>query len=705
MYKFYLEYNNQRVEIIEPVGFDGLELILERSESSHGISAEYSDVQLKFFDPEAISVLSDAYHTDIDSIVTFTQEENGIEEYKGVVDLSEYQEIFEENVCFISVKVGDIGDQTIFNSRIEQKVNIDSTSSFNGSQLQIYPMLKQTIEMPSKEIIKTSNSIVTEEMNAPASGDTYGFDSDLYKLAMGNQNLLEIGNMDSLPIHKYLGEWNSSAVDLTNREFSDEESIFVFNEQVGLTTGTTFNLSVNINSTFYLKDSVNVSATIYILHIGVDKKVLSLLKKETYLIRNITPQDVNLLLEDSIKMEYGEKIAIILEIWTSFGGYKFDYKLNPGNKISVSALSNTPPTTAVVSMIHEALSRVTESITDGNISVKSDYYGRVDSDINNTSEDGEGSYRAITTGLRIRNAKDTEGNNTPFAVSFKNIYAGISPIDNCGVGFSFENGKKYLRVEHWKWFYKDDIILEIKNSNNVVRKFNQDVAYSRFKIGYKKYETESINGLDAFMTEREYRTILLIGDKLLEKISEFISDSYAIEQTRRLSQDTKDWRYDNDIFIMCLKNESGYEIDLGVENAKGVLSQNTVYNGRISPARMAEKFIEQLVSFGFGRKEDIIFSSGKGNISAEFNVKTGSGYPDSNNKVYSENQNFSGHNILLLPETIEVNDYPLKKEYYKKIKNNPYGIVLVGNIPCFLSEMKYARKKNTASFVLIPKKV
>ena len=203
----------------------------------------------------------------------------------------------------------------------------------------------------------------------------------------------------------------------------------------------------------------------------------------------------------------------------------------------------------------------------------------------------------------------------------------------------------------------------------------------------------------------------------MEQVADFIADGYAIEYTRRKSEEqTTDWRYDNDVFIFCLakpyKNIPDYYIiDAGAEDTDNtVISPQTVYNIRISPARMAKKWLNRLLSFGFGKEEDLIFTAGTGNLQAK-----GSALPnnfaepgfstDSDNNVYKENQDFQNDNLILLPELIKIPDYPIKVDEYKIIKENPYGIIMVDGIWCYISEIKYKKQKNTASFVLIPKKV
>jgi hypothetical protein len=68
-------------------------------------------------------------------------------------------------------------------------------------------------------------------------------------------------------------------------------------------------------------------------------------------------------------------------------------------------------------------------------------------------------------------------------------------------------------------------------------------------------------------------------------------------------------------------------------------------------------------------------------------------YPGHDIDLYVENQNFSTGSILLLPETVKIDEYPITKEEYNYIKSNPYGIILVDGVPCYIKEIKYKRQK------------
>src|SRR5205085_5368245 len=79
-----------------------------------------------------------------------------------------------------------------------------------------------------------------------------------------------------------------------------------------------------------------------------------------------------------------------------------------------------------------------------------------------------------------------------------------------------------------------------------------DELYSTFTLGYDKWETEDYNGMDEILTKREFRLQITQLQNSLEQVSKILGSGYAIETTRRKGPDDKDWRYDNDVFAICL---------------------------------------------------------------------------------------------------------------------------------------------------------
>jgi hypothetical protein len=230
----------------------------------------------------------------------------------------------------------------------------------------------------------------------------------------------------------------------------------------------------------------------------------------------------------------------------------FSFTTKANSTISVERLETLQDTFAPVSLIHETLSRLSEIYAG--MTVKSDLYGRTDSEINPTLINGGGALKSITTGMKLRDARLVDGSYPKLETSFKDMIQNLTPIDNIGWGFDGD----FVRVENWKWFYNDNVILTITNPANKKRQLIDSVP-TRLKSGYAKYGGESdINSIDTFHTNREYTTKIKAIDELNTQVSKFIADPYLIEFTRRkaLEKTTKDWKYDEDLFVFALKSST-----------------------------------------------------------------------------------------------------------------------------------------------------
>lgn len=244
------------------------------------------------------------------------------------------------------------------------------------------------------------------------------------------------------------------------------------------------------------------------------------------------------------------------------GANAFEFYLNDdnvhGSYFKISNLSKTNSSKTKAFLINESISRIAEAITNDKMRAYSDYFGRIDSQPYATSEKGVGSYEALAKGIYIRNQQNRiAGQPNIFSMSMKDMFEGIEPIHHIGFGIEDDperEGYKRLRVEHWKHFYTDDLILSCMGVNNVERKIVETKHHSTFQFGYDKYEAEEYNGLDEFLTKRTFRTTLNGLTNQLVKSSKFIASGYAWEITRRKNDDSSDWRFDNDTFIICLKD-------------------------------------------------------------------------------------------------------------------------------------------------------
>lgn len=369
--------------------------------------------------------------------------------------------------------------------------------------------------------------------------------------------------------------------------------------------------------------------------------------------------------------------------------------------------------------MHEVLSRVTESITNGCMRVKSEFYGRTDSEPFAFPADGCGGLRTLTSGLKIRRAEEDK-----FFASLKDLLEGLNPIDNIGMGVENDPdipGRMLMRVEELDYFYRNEQLLR----HDGIPKADIDVEevkhYSRILVGYKKWEVEDVKGLDEFNSNREYKTSIDTVNSTLDITSNFVAGSYPIEITRQQSfavSGGADTKYDNDIFIISMERQSypygGMQVEQGnVDNPQNIFSPGTIYNYRLSPLRNLMRWYRSIApafaSF-FDTANKLFFSSGTGNLTASGIME--STFCRQENAEIQENQNIFVTNYAntddytpLWKNELMTYAYPMSVADYEAVKANPYGYIEAqcGNgafEKFWIQEIKFKLTKGEATFTL-----
>lgn len=267
-----------------------------------------------------------------------------------------------------------------------------------------------------------------------------------------------------------------------------------------------------------------------------------------------TDQVVNFVAGEKLWLYIGLNLALGNGALSFVGSH--NVTINPGSFFSIKIQSQCLPTQTKSYFINEVFSRLAENYTNDCLRVYSEYFGRTDSQPYNTNDDGCGSNEIITNGLLIRNASLTDGQEPSLKVSFKETFEAMKAIHNIGMGLEDDTeriGFKRLRIEPYKYFYKDDVLFVLENPNQV-KKSVKDSFVNTIKIGYQKWEAEETNGLYDLFGNREYKTVISAARGSYEQLSKFIASDYAIEVTRRkFGTTSKDWKYDNDTFIICVQ--------------------------------------------------------------------------------------------------------------------------------------------------------
>lgn len=677
--------------IDEPIGFDSIEFTLER-QKHHGFSAESSVGKLEFYG-EAYDLIKTAYNSDIDSVLIFKSEfksgDNWITLYVGNIDLSTYeQQTGDYTSC--SCNVAEIGVKTTFNNRTETKIDIRNgvMTDLDGVE-QANETLSLDIAIQGKALQK---SVIANSSDFTASSSEIEYDSSSY-VASAYVRPFGYASVDEL-------EGFIQGLSIADQEGSLENDFSFF---VAPQTNAHYLITAQINLQAE-PGGVNKPEDVTVLMTNGSAVVWN--KTFAYPTTGVLEISENISLD--LSLTQGARLTCHLLAFRTGGNGTVLFSVLPNNSVTIKTLLTAPASTASVILPFEAFKKVTSCISS-DIEFRSSYYTHTINQI------GAGALKGLVSGLRLRNSSLTNPNfilKTSFADLFKNL----SCIDNIGFGFTVESDVVCLRVEHWKYFYQNEVIYLISNPTWIKRTFIPDNVYSALEIGYEKYsELEDLNTIDTFHTKRLFSNSLKAVDNTLLKVCQYIADPYAIEFTRVKSFDktTENWRYDDNIFVIALRSIVDvpgpvriYYTDMGITNSENIISPETLLNFRISPYKNACRFTD-VIKQGNLTKE-FKFISGTGNMSAK--GKPGKELRYSylsdfgSESITSENDNLTFENEpIIYPDFVEF-EYPLSVSDYDKIKQQPYGVVTVNEEDMYLKKLTYSPAQGIGKFTCIPKR-
>jgi hypothetical protein len=266
-------------------------------------------------------------------------------------------------------------------------------------------------------------------------------------------------------------------------------------------------------------------------------------------------------------------------------------------RVTLELNSHFDETTTKAWAIHELFSRLTHATSNEPSSFRSNYFGRTNSQPFSYPVTGCGGYTAITNGLKLRQYEDER---SAIIVSIQDLLDSMDSLH--GIGWGVLNNK--MIVEPIEYFYQSNVLKKLDFVPSFEMRIAQDKYVNEIQIGYEKWETEDVNGLEEPNSIHSYSLPKVQRKNRIDKISPYIGGSYAIETTRRRPQSiftTFDWKFDTDNFILALKhnvNELNVcEKDENFSNVTNLLEPDTTYNLRYSPAR---NLLRQLKAFTGG---------------------------------------------------------------------------------------------------------
>lgn len=375
-------------------------------------------------------------------------------------------------------------------------------------------------------------------------------------------------------------------------------------------------------------------------------------------------------------------------------------------------------------LIHDVGMSICDRICGGsrNNVLYSEFLGSDTFTRRNYDDDGCAWQYAILGGLHIRGYTFAD---KPFQLSFDNWWAGLNPIFNLGCGYETISGSEYIRVEDKAYFYDSSSnSLNLDYVSGIERSYNSDGMYKKIEIGYNKWESENIGGIDDPQTRHEYATRFQRVGNAISLLSTFVAASLAIESTRRKSVNlTEDWRLDNDTFIIALNRNNASpnffapELDQHFDdgNPKNLNNPETRYNSILTPARNLLRWAGYLISglADYLSSGYFYFSSGEGNTDMYADYTFGGNSCASQiaivNGAVHENQDISiaalaslqmmGNQIYEFTHNLSFDDYLT----IRNARTKSIGVSMSdsGHVAFFILSLEYKPMEGKAKFKLL----
>ena len=718
-YQFTLLYNGNRTVLTrDPEGWEDIALTLTRDEQWHGISQEVS-LDLGFWcDGGGYEVINALYETngaDVEIILEVLY--CGELVFNGILQLNSL--IRRHNAINVPVDNFDVGVK--IRRRIETPINLEQLTTLDGGNVNNYThggydvnMHSRTIFLQSElrqnnpftrtatlsvlqglsyngwfnhGILSTINDLSTivdnPSINDFRQGGLLVFDSNIQEFYVANDPIVEY------PITLDMS-WDFEGV------FTDTIPL----PQYPPARGFAGILGLRI---FYGQD-LNTATVIVLDNIGFVDEIARVISLP---FSSNGAQQITLNEGDRIWLTWGMAGGTGYRLITGAIGvdYTVEWAWNYTKAfLKLESNSQFQETESKAWAIHELFSRLTHATSNEPSSFRSNYFGRTNSQPVSYPVTGCGGYTAITNGLKLRQYEDER---SAIIVSIQDLLDSMDSLH--GIGWGVLNNK--MIVEPIGYFYQSNVLKKLDFVPSFEMRIAQNKYVNEVKIGYEKWETEDINGIEEPNSIHNYSLPKVQRKNRIDKLSPYIGGSYAIETTRRRGGSTKDWKYDTDNFILALKhnvNELNVcEKDENFSNVANLLDPDTTYNLRYSPAR---NLLRQLRAFtgGLFRKplEDVRFQSGEGNITLEATELTNC-LGNFDGALLIENQDFVSGDFApyWIPEVYSF-EYVLSFSEFVQIRNSPYNLIGfsetdTGHIYGYILNLEFNLKTGAANFELL----
>lgn len=230
------------------------------------------------------------------------------------------------------------------------------------------------------------------------------------------------------------------------------------------------------------------------------------------------------------------------------------YSSDEGEETEVYVYQDTeyPETTAESYLVHDALLRVMDAITEKDGSFYSAYFANQQNTNIMPVGNGEGSFMALLSGLNIRGYTQEE---KPLALSAEDLWKGLNPLHNLALYIEVVNGRERLRIEPKETLFNagSGSVHTFTAVRNIAETAARELYHRKITVGFEEWKSESDGGLDDPQTVHEYALRFEKFGEDLQLLSKFYMAALGIESARRKRpEETEDYRLDDEIMAIAL---------------------------------------------------------------------------------------------------------------------------------------------------------
>lgn len=355
-------------------------------------------------------------------------------------------------------------------------------------------------------------------------------------------------------------------------------------------------------------------------------------------------------------------------------------------------------------LIHDTFKQIVDRIAGEN-RFRSKFFGHTSETSVIYNEIGCGFPYTIKNGYHLRGYTFSE---KQLFQSFKKLFEGAAAIFNLGFGHATVFGQEVIEVEALEDFFNDaDPDLSF-TSITKTRSADQDSFIKSVTVGYTKFEPESTGGVTVPHGQITHVSkFKKIGNEL-QILSDLIAGDVVIEETRRQSLEReKDWKYDNDTFIIAVNptpvdtDTFTPELDENFTSITNVTNSDTRYNIRLWPIWNLLRHLNRIVGGLQNSTSSLLrFVSGKGNYIAGAIMDNGADCVASSALDFAQNDNVpvnqaTGRGDFLHSYELFDATFAITFDEFRSI-NRKKGIFLDGNLH-FIKYLSFSFEKGQAT--------